>query len=57
KRDEEVLGKHGTVHHVGVTVLVKDWKSESEKVQKTELVAFQVQPLKKNNVKTEQEEK
>ncbi|KAG8270180.1 hypothetical protein J6590_091178 [Homalodisca vitripennis] len=28
---EEVLGKHGTVHHVGVTVLVKDWKSESEK--------------------------
>ncbi|KAG8244508.1 hypothetical protein J6590_022442 [Homalodisca vitripennis] len=31
KEYEEVLGKHGTIHHVGVTILVKDWKSESEK--------------------------
>ncbi|KAG8273453.1 hypothetical protein J6590_019160 [Homalodisca vitripennis] len=37
KEYEEVLGKHGTVHHVGVTVLVKDWKSESEKVKKPNL--------------------
>lgn len=42
---------------LGVTVPVKDWKSESEKVLKNLLVAFQVQPLKKDNAKMEQEEK
>jgi len=31
---EEILAKHGTVHKVGVTVPVYDFKSESEKVQK-----------------------
>lgn len=31
---EEVLLKHATVHKVGSTVPIKDWKTESEKVQK-----------------------
>ncbi|KAG8276609.1 hypothetical protein J6590_062219 [Homalodisca vitripennis] len=47
-QSEEVLRKHGTVHHVGVTILVKDWKSESEKVQKKQnLWHFKFNPSKR----------
>lgn len=31
---EEILGKHATVHKVGVTVPVYNFKHEAEKVQK-----------------------
>ncbi|KAG8299230.1 Cilia- and flagella-associated protein 58 [Homalodisca vitripennis] len=50
KEYEEVLGKHGTVHHVGVTILVKDWKSESEKFNPSKRIMLKRNKKKNNNL-------
>ncbi|KAG8256112.1 hypothetical protein J6590_076243 [Homalodisca vitripennis] len=47
---QEVLGKHGTVHHVGVTIMVKDWKSESEKFNPSKRIMLKRNKNKNNNL-------